>query len=313
MTGANSPSADAPQSPAESSRASWRELYPFAAHFLPLDGARYHYLDEGRGAPLLLVHGNPTWSFHWRNLIAELRGDYRLVAPDHVGCGLSDKPQEYPYRLEQHIDNLARLVTALDLRGATLVAQDWGGPIGLGAVLRMPERFGRLVLLNTAAFRSRRIPWRIRICRTPGLGPLLVRGLNGFSLSALRMAVARPKRLTAAVRAGYLAPYDSWANRIAIERFVADIPLRPSHPSYAALMEIEHGLPSLSGMPTLLIWGMRDWCFTPHFLTRFQEFFPAAQTHELSDAGHWALEDAPELVIPLVRQFLASVPLVPPV
>ena len=305
MSDANPPPASSPQSPVDGSRQSWRELYPFASHFLPLDGVRYHYLDEGRGAPLLLVHGNPTWSFHWRNLIAELRGEYRVVAPDHVGCGLSDKPGDYSYRLEQHIENLARLVTALDLRDVTLVAQDWGGAIGLGAVLRMPERFSGLVLSNTAAFRSRRMPWRIRVCRTPGLGPLLVRGLNGFSRAALRMAVARPERLTAAVRAGYLAPYDSWANRIAIERFVADIPLRSTHPSYAALLAIEEGLPSLAKLPTLLIWGMRDWCFTPHFLARIQGFFPAAETHELSDAGHWVLEDAPERFIPLVRQFLA--------
>jgi haloalkane dehalogenase len=127
-----------------------------------------HYLDEGPATPagerretLLFVHGNPTWSFHWRNLIALLRPRYRLIAPDHVGCGLSDKPQKF-LRLDDHIDNLVTLVETLDLENATLVAQDWGGAIGLGAMLRMPERLVRIVLFNTGAFPPRYITWRIR-------------------------------------------------------------------------------------------------------------------------------------------------------
>ncbi len=169
----------------------------------------------------------------------------------------------------------------------------------------MPERFGRLVLLNTGAFRSRRMPLRIGICRTPLLGALAVQGVNAFCRAALRMAVAHPERLTPDIRAGILAPYDNWQNRVAIQRFVEDIPMSPRHPSYPALLEIEQGLPSLAKLPTLLIWGMRDWCFTPHFLERFQEFFPAAQVRRLPDAGHWALEDEPDSVIAAVREFVA--------
>jgi pimeloyl-ACP methyl ester carboxylesterase len=284
----------------------WRRLYPFDSRFLDLDGVKYHYLDEGAGPTLLLVHGNPTWSFHWRNLILAMRPQCRLIAPDHVGCGLSGKPSTYPYRLGQHLDNLARLIEHLNLNDVTLVGHDWGGAIGLGAVLRQRERFSRLVLLNTAAFRSRRIPWRIRICRTPLLGPLAVRGLNAFARAALRMAVCRHERMTPDVRAGYLAPYDSWAHRIAIQRFVDDIPLSPRHPSYSTLLDIERGLPGLAHLPTALIWGMRDWCFTPHFLDRFIEFFPKAEVHRLADAGHWVLEDAGEQVIPIVEQFITK-------
>ncbi|HEX4000436.1 MAG TPA: alpha/beta fold hydrolase [Pirellulales bacterium] len=286
--------------------ADWRALYPFGSRFLRVAAGQYHYLDEGAGKPLLLVHGNPTWSFHWRNLIAAWRGRHRIVAPDHLGCGLSDKPATFDYRLSSHIANLSRLVDELDLRDATLVAQDWGGAIGLGAVLRSPERFSRLVLFNTGAFRAPRMPWRIRICRTPGVGPVLVRGLNGFSRAALRMAVAHPERLTPAVRAGYLFPYDSWRNRIAIDRFVHDIPMRPSHPSYGQLVEIERGLPLLADRPTQLIWGMRDWCFTPWFLERFIEIFPAAEVHRVPDAGHWVVEDACEQIVPLVERFLQT-------
>lgn len=292
----------------EAEHEGWQALYPFTSRYLDQRGVRQHYLDEGAGQPILLVHGNPTWSFHWRELITALAPRFRLVAPDHVGCGLSDKPQDYPYRLAQHIENLAALVERLDLHGVTLVAHDWGGPVGLGAALRCRERFARLVLLNTAAFRSIRIPWRIRICRMPLFGPFAVRGLNGFARAALTMAVCKHERMTAAVRAGYLAPYDSRAHRIAIQRFVDDIPISPRHPSYPTLIEIERGLPSLAQFPVALIWGMRDWCFTPHFLDRFRDFFPAAEVHRIADAGHWVMEDAHERVIPIVERF-ASRPL----
>jgi cis-3-alkyl-4-acyloxetan-2-one decarboxylase len=266
---------------------------------------RYHYLDEGRGELLLLVHGNPTWSFHWRNIVAALRDRYRLIVPDHIGCGLSDKPWPYPYRLAQHVENLSRLIESLDLRRITLLAHDWGGAIGLGAAVRMPERFARFVLFNTAAFRSPRMPWRIRLCRTPVLGRLIVQGANGFLRAALRMATAKRREwLTPEVRAGYLAPYNSWRSRVAIHEFVQDIPLSPRHPSYAALGEIEAGLAQFCDRPVQLIWGMRDWCFTPHFLHRFQGFFPQAEAQRLADAGHWVVEDARSAVTSLVEDFL---------
>ena len=141
----------------------WRSLYPFESHELLLDGHRYHYLDEGQGDVLLLVHGNPTWSFYWRNLVVALRQRYRVVVVDHIGCGLSDKPRQYHYRLSQHIQNLARLVRQLDLRAITLLAHDWGGAIGIGAALAEPDRYARFVMFNTAAYRSKRMPLRIRI------------------------------------------------------------------------------------------------------------------------------------------------------
>jgi pimeloyl-ACP methyl ester carboxylesterase len=287
-----------------SSGETWRSLYPFASQVLDLDGVRYHYLDEGAGPTLLLIHGNPTWSFHWRKMILALRPRCRLIAVDHVGCGLSDKPADYPYRLSQHIENLSRLIGHLDLSDVTLVGHDWGGAIGIGAVLQARDRFSRLMLLNTAAFRPRRIPWRIRICRTPLLGPLAVRGLNAFARAALWMAVCRHVHMTPAVRDGYLAPYDTWAHRVAIQRFVDDIPLAARHPSYKTLLEIERGLPTVAKMPTTLIWGMRDWCFTPHFLDRFIEHFPNAEVHRIADAGHWVMEDACEQVVSIVERFV---------
>jgi cis-3-alkyl-4-acyloxetan-2-one decarboxylase len=266
-----------------------------------------HYLDEEDGDPtqpvLLFVHGNPTWSFHWRRLILQLRNGYRCVAPDHLGCGLSDL-QPRPLRLSDHIDNLLRLIGHLDLHRITLVAQDWGGAIGLGALLRERRRFERMVLFNTGAFRPWFIPWRIRVCRTPLFGPLALQGANAFSRAALTMTLARTRRLDDAVAAGYLAPYNSWQRRAAVRQFVDDIPASPRHPTWAMLEEIENQLPTLSGLPSLLVWGMRDWCFTPECLDRFATAWPQAEAHRLADVGHWVVEDAPDDAAALVENFL---------
>lgn len=296
----------AQSSPATQPGEDWRSLYPFASHELRLGGLRYHYLDEGAGRPLVCVHGNPTWSFYYRRLVGELRDAYRVVAPDHIGCGGSDKPRDYPYRLATHAENLRRLIVELDLQDATLVAHDWGGAIGLAALLAERPRFSRIVLFNTGAFRSRHMPWRIAACRGPLVGRIAVQGANAFARAALRMATEKPERFTPAVCAGYLAPYDRWAHRQAIYRFVQDIPMRPRHPSYAKLVDIERGLPGLRELPIFLIWGMRDWCFTPAFLARFQAEWPRADTMELHDAGHYVLEDAHERILPALRDWLRS-------
>lgn len=290
-------------------REGFAEEYPFESHFLEWDGQRYHYLDEGAGEPLLFVHGNPTWSFAWRHLVREFSQDYRVLAVDHMGCGFSAKPQKYDYTLAQHIANLQRFVEALNLNRITLIAHDWGGAIGMGTAGRMPERFARFILLNTAAFRSQQIPFRIAVCRLPLLGPLGVRGLNLFSRAALRMAVSHPDSLTPAACRGYVAPYNSWANRIAVLRFVQDIPLKPSHPSYRTLVEVEENLAQFQHSPMRFIWGMQDWCFTPAFLEEFQQRFPQADTVTLDDAGHYVFEDARDRLPGHIRDFLEAHPL----
>jgi len=290
-------------------RPDWRSLYPFLPRELEIGGHRYHYVDEGQGDVLLLVHGNPTWSFYWRNLITKLSVKYRVIAVDHIGCGLSDKPRNYPYTLAQHVANLGRLVEELNLENITLLAHDWGGAIGTGAALAHRERFRRFVMFNTAAFHSVRMPWRIRVCRTPLLGKLAVQGLNAFARAAITMAVEHHDRMSPEVKAGLLAPYDSWGHRQAIYRFVEDIPMSPRHPSYQTLFGIERGLPSLAEHPWMFIWGMRDWCFSPHFLERFLDFIPQGEVHKFDDAGHYVIEDAHERIVPLVEQFLAKHPL----
>ncbi len=288
-----------------SDASTWRDLYPFESHYADLGGRRMHYLDEGEGSPLLMVHGNPTWSFYWRNLVTAFRDRYRVIVPDHIGCGFSEMPSagDYDYRLASRIEDLAALVERLDLNDVTLLAHDWGGAIGMGVAGRMAKRFRRFALFNTAAFPGGRCPWRIRVCRIPILGELGVQGLNLFAGAAIRMAVCDHDGMTPQVKAGLLAPYDTWAHRLAVHRFVTDIPLAKSHPSYATLHEVEAGLAQFRQSPVCLIWGMQDWCFTPKFLERFLDFFPEATVHRLEHAGHYVIEDAHEAIVPLLEEF----------
>lgn len=282
----------------------WRSLYPFESRLTKIGGLHYHFLDEGSGEVLLMVHGNPTWSFLWRNLILAFRDRYRLVAPDHVGCGMSDKPQNYPYSLSRHIDNLCTFIEQLDLRNVTLLAHDWGGAIGLGTALSLRERFSRLVLFNTAAFPPPYIPWRIRACRIPLLGTWAIRRLNAFARSALWMATTRPLQMQGAVGAGFLAPYDHWTRRVAIDKFVQDIPLTSRHPTYRTLAQIEERLAQLADRPCTLIWGMKDWCFRPQCLQKLNSVFVKAEVHQMPNAGHYVTEDAHDQVVPIVESFL---------
>jgi haloalkane dehalogenase len=286
--------------------ADWRPLYPFCSRYLSLGSLRYHYVDEGAGEPLVFVHGNPTWSFYWRNLILGLKDQYRCLAVDHIGCGLSDKPQDYPYTLAQHTENLCSFIEQLDLRGVTMLVHDWGGAIGLGAAIKLKERIKRLVIFNTGAFPPPFVPARIAACRTPIVGRIALRGMNLFARAALSMAVEKPERMTPEVQAGLLAPYDDWANRVAIWRFVRDIPFTKSHPTYATLAALDQQLPTLAELPIALIWGMRDWCFRPECLRRFQAVYSQAETHELADCGHYVIEDGYERIVPILKRFLGS-------
>jgi cis-3-alkyl-4-acyloxetan-2-one decarboxylase len=285
--------------------ADWKSLYPFQSHWRNTPSGRQHYVDEGTGAPLVMVHGNPTWSFYYRELVQAFRGEHRAIAVDHLGCGLSEKPQGFDYCLKSHVDNLVALWDELDLRQITLLVHDWGGAIGLGAALQRPERIGRLVLFNTGAFPPPFVPLRIRACRTPILGTLAMRGLNGFARAALTMATERPGGLPAEVKAGLIAPYDSWANRIAIDRFVYDIPFTRRHRTWALLEQIEAGLKTLANRPTLMVWGMKDWCFRPECLDRLLTHFPNAEVNRIVSAGHYVIEDAPEEVVKSVDEFLS--------
>ncbi|HVY60066.1 MAG TPA: alpha/beta fold hydrolase [Planctomycetota bacterium] len=287
-------------------------LYPFEGRFFDRgDGIRMHYVDEGPrdAAPVVMVHGNPSWSFYFRDLIRALAPRRRVIAPDHVGCGRSDKPGEdrYAYRLASRVDDLERLLDHLGARErVTLVLHDWGGMIGMAWAVRHPERVERLVILNTAAFplpASKPLPWSLWLGRNTALGAFLVRGLNAFSRGAVRWCVTRAP-MAPEVAAGYLEPYDSWAHRLAVLRFVQDIPLRPGDPSWGPVSEVAAKLGRFAKTPMLICWGERDFVFDRHFLDEWTRRFPAAEVHRFPDAGHYVLEDAGREIVPLVEKFV---------
>lgn len=287
---------------------SLRPLYPFTPRsFQTPHDARMSYVDEGGGGreAVLMLHGNPTWSFYYRELIQALSPEIRCIAPDHVGMGLSEKPEDYPYTLASRIADVAALVRALGLTKVHLVVHDWGGAIGCGLALRDPGLIGRIVILNTAAFLSPRIPRRIALCKTKFPGTAIVRGLNGFAGPAVWMAMKR-RELTAEERAGFLLPYDRWANRVAVNAFVKDIPMSSKHESRETLSAIDHGLHRLAAHPMQIIWGGEDFCFDDGFYREWRRRFPQAEAHYLTDAGHYVLADANAEVIPLARGFLLA-------
>jgi pimeloyl-ACP methyl ester carboxylesterase len=287
--------------------------YPFTPHYLNLDGPRLHYVDEGHGDPIVLVHGNPTWSYHYRHLIHALATDYRVLAPDHIGCGRSDKPADadYAYTLDRRVADLGRFLDHVEpSRPVTLLLHDWGGMIGLAWACRQPQRVGRLILGNTAAFplpAGKPLPLGLRLARMPLIGPLMVRGLNGFCRAALRWCFTS-RKLTADEQAAYLAPYDSWARRRAVLRFVQDIPLRPGDPAWQTVQATAERLEQFRRHPILILWGRRDFVFDDSFLAEWRQRWPDAEIKVFESAGHFVFEDAREEAIELIRDFLKRRP-----
>ena len=287
----------------------FRHLYPFESRYMHINGFKYHYVDEGSGEPIVMIHGNPTWSFYFRNLILSLSGKYRAIAMDHIGCGLSDKPppNQYTYQLDQRIHDLEKFIDGLALQDdITLVVHDWGGMIGMGYALKRISRIKRLVLFNTAAFfppTGTKVPIRLKLIRNvKPLAEIAVLGCNAFARGAVFMAAR--KGLSPAVRSGLLAPYNCWSNRMATLKFVQDIPLRPTDPSYNIVQKAQARLPELAHLPILICWGMKDFVFTPAYLAEWRRLFSQAQVYPIADAGHYVLEDAAEEVIDKVSGFL---------
>ncbi|MCY4523809.1 MAG: alpha/beta fold hydrolase, partial [Halobacteriovoraceae bacterium] len=275
----------------------------FKSHFFSLNGNNLHYLDEGDGPVVILVHGNPSWSFLYRNLIKTLKSGFRVIVPDHMGSGLSERPYHYPYTLSSHIENLNNLTSHLRLKSYSLVVHDWGGPIGMGHALQNLSALESLVILNTAAFFDEKLPKRIRLCRTPLVGEWFMRSPMGFAYLASKMAVNRP--LSASASKGYLYPYNNYKNRIGNARFVQDIPLNKNNSSYSQMLKIQNNLGKLT-CPKLIAWGGGDFCFNRRFYDRFLKIYPDARHVYLPRAGHYLLEDAGEDVIPMIESFLRN-------
>ncbi len=292
-----------PVDQAKMSMESIRTEYPFESHYIDIGGYNYHYVDEGEGTPILMVHGNPTWSFFYRRLIKAYSKQYRVIAPDHMGCGLSEKPQHYDYHLENHIDNLETLILRLNLRRITLIVHDWGGAIGLGCAIRHQHRFARIIIMNSTAFTVPKFPWYIHFLRTPVIGDFFVRNLNLF---ATGLAATTPQyTLPPMVAQGLSMPYNSYENRIALHKFILDTPISPADFSYEILLQIEYGLWMFKDRPIAIIWGMQDPYYPPEmYLTRWRKIYPQAKFLEIDYAGYYLLEDAPVTVARFIRNFI---------
>jgi cis-3-alkyl-4-acyloxetan-2-one decarboxylase len=295
--------------------------YPFSPHRIEVrPGIHLSYLDEGPrdGEVIVMLHGNPSWSYYWRHLVSGLRDRYRCIVPDHVGMGLSDRPDDapaahpqYDYTLQSRIDDVDTLLTQLGITGAvTLAVHDWGGMIGFGWALRDPSRVKRLVITNTAAFplpSAKRFPMRLAMGRDSQLGGWLIRRFNLFARGAARFGTVR--RLPKAVRKAYAGVYDGWQQAISTLRFMQDIPLQSGDRAMPFVEASAAMLPTYANRPAFLGWGLRDFVFDQHFLAGFQAALPQAEVHAYYDAGHYALEDKHEVLVPLIRDFLDRHPL----
>ena len=287
----------------------YKELYNFSPNYANVGGHNMHYIDEGSGSPVVLLHGNPSWSFMYRKLIPEIRDFHRVIAPDHIGCGMSDKPsdEKYIYNLQQRINDLESLLEQLEIRkNITLVVHDWGGLIGAGYAVRHPERIAKLVVLNSSAFNTpngKQLHWTIRFCSQSSLAASLMEKLNAFSAASVILGV-RKHRMPAQVKKGYKAPYHNSSDRLAIVRFVQDIPLEESHVTNRTIQEISDSLYKLNRKPMLICWGEKDFVFDLDFLREWQRRFPKADVKRFPLAGHYVLEDEPDEVCGYVKEFL---------
>ena len=295
--------------------------YPFAPNrFQVRPGIAMSFLDEGPrdgevAAPevVVMLHGNPSWSFYWRHLVSALSDKYRCIVPDHVGMGLSDKPDDaqYEYTLQSRIDDLDALLQHLGIDGpVTLALHDWGGAIGFGWALRDPARVKRLVVTNTAAFplpMAKRFPKRLAMGRDSNFGGWLIRRFNLFARGAARLGTER--RLPADVRAAYAGVYDGWDNAISTLRFMQDIPLGEGDRAWPLLKAMEAALPGYADRPAFIGWGLKDFVFDRHFLDGFRAALPNAEVHAFADANHYVLEDKHEVLVPAIRAFLDRHPL----
>jgi len=290
--------------------------YPFTPKkFEVRPGLSLSYLDEGprQGEVIVMLHGNPSWSYYWRNLVSGLSDKYRCIVPDHIGMGFSDKPDDhdYVYTLQSRIDDLSALLDHLGVKGpVTLAVHDWGGMIGFGWALSHAAQVKRLVITNTAAFplpSDKKMPWQLSLGRDSKFGAFIIRAFNAFSSGASYQGVET--KMPADVRRAYVSPYNNWNNRISTLRFMQDIPLHPGDKAWALVEAAGQRLPQFADRPAFIGWGLKDFVFDQHFLAGFRKALPQAQVTAFEDAGHYVLEDKQAELVPAIRKFLDAHPL----
>lgn len=265
-------------------------LFPFEQHFTDVGGARIHYVDEGEGPVMLMLHGNPTWSFLHRRMIALLRDRFRCISLDYPGFGLSKAPAEYGYGPAEHAEVLEGFIDQLGLSGVTLVLQDWGGPIGMAVAARRPHLFRAFVVGNTWAWPKREASTRLFSIILGGdhTGRLLAERLNVFINLFIRVGMRR-RRPTPEEMAMWRGPFPTVESRHPVRVFPREI-----IGSASFLAEVESQLPQLAGRPMLILWADRDPALRTPDRRRWEALFPHHQTHTLVGAGHYWPDDAGE-------------------
>jgi haloalkane dehalogenase len=283
--------------------------FPFVPHYATIHGFQMHYVDEGSGDPIVCVHGEPTWGFLYRHVITGLSDIARVVVPDHMGFGKSEVPQDKPYRLEQHVQNLTELLMQLDLKNITLVVQDWGGPIGFGFATRHPDRIKRIVIMNTSVAVAKE---SMKLWFEPFVEKGMYDDLLGdmktfvgdYMLPTIHKKLSREeKRL---LKWAYTAPFPTPEAHIGAKAFPLDIPKGPTHPSTASMQEFRDNLGRLNEQPKILLWGMLDTIFPPKVMDYWEKIYSGIKRIELAEAGHFLQEDAPEKVVQAIRDFILA-------
>jgi haloalkane dehalogenase len=285
------------------------ESLGFTPRFFTRDGLSMHYLDEGQGEPVVMVHGNPSWCWLYRDLVAALKPKFRCLVPDHIGMGLSDRPADnvYKYTLDSRVADFSAWMDKVVPTGpVNLVMHDWGGAIASTWAVRNPDRVKRLVIFNTAAFpmlEGKLLPKTLALVRNSKLGAFLVERLNAFAVGSAWTSTV--KRLSKAQRDAFVAPYDTPLARRATLRFVQDIPLSESDPAWATLASTGKSLHTLADKPTMILWGLKDFVFDRDYFNEWCTRFPKAEAIGFTDAGHYVIEDAKDTILPKVQAFLA--------
>ena len=278
-----------------------RILYPFQHHTFQLEAGQMHYIDEGSGAPVVFVHGTPTWSFVWRQQVKSLSRSYRCIAPDHLGFGLSDKPAGFAYTPEAHAENLEALIAHLQLKDITLVVHDFGGPIGLRYALRHPENVKKIVVLNTWMWSLHEEKQLMKISQfmSGGIGQLLYRQGNFSVRFLLPKGYYQRKHLTKDIHQHYLRPLATSSDRLGTWRFA--VALHEANPYFEQLWQQREKLRSI---PMLLIWGEKDSLLPLHWLDKWKQTYPEAKVVQLK-AGHFLQDESGGEVSEALCAFLA--------
>lgn len=295
---------------ATSLRPAWVDdrLFPFESRFVEIDGNVVHHVDEGAGPTLLMLHGNPTWSFLYRDVIAGLRDRFRCVALDLPGFGLSSSAQGYGFSPEEHALVVERFVRELDLESVTLFLNDWGGPIGLWTAGREPDRYRALAIGNTWAWPVDEDPHFAGFSRLMGgpIGRFAISNFNAFVNVLLPLGHTR-RRLTREEMAHYRRPFPTRASRTPTNVFPREIV-----GSSNWLTNVDSGLSFLERLPALILWGDADIAFRAKERERFEARFPRHRTHVLRGAGHFVWDDAPEEVLEVFEDWWPSTVLATP-